>query len=82
MLTRDSAILTLTIVGAILGVVLVQFALLPASWQEYKGVVTVAASVVAAVSGVLRTSPLAGAQTPLSESRPAFGGLLKLHDKD
>lgn len=81
MLTRDSWILTLTIIGAVLGVVLTQFDVLPANWQPYKGLVTIVASVVGVIAGILRTSPLAGENTPHADSYPALGGLLKLHDK-
>jgi len=82
MLTRDSWILTLTIIGAVLGVVVAQFDVLPAGWQGYKGLVTVLASVVGVVAGILRSSPLAGAKTPLADTRIGWAGLVKLTDKE
>jgi hypothetical protein len=80
-LTRDSWILTLTILGAVLGVILAQFDVLPASWQPYKGALTILSSVVGVIAGILRTSPLAGVRTPTAETKPGLMGLVKLSDK-
>lgn len=82
MLTRDSWILTLTILGAVLGVILAQFDLLPATWQPYKGALTILSSVVGVIAGILRTSPLAGHSTAVANTRLALGGLVKMTDKE
>ena len=56
-LSRDSAILWVGLVTGIVGVFAANLDLFP---DEWKGYITVASSVLAAVSGWLKTSPLPG----------------------
>jgi len=81
MITRDSWILMLTIIGAVLGVIVAQVDLLPLSWQAYKGVLTIILSAIGVIAGILRSSPLAGINTPQKESYAALGGLVRVSDK-
>lgn len=58
MITRDSATLWLGIIGGIVGVLAAQADAFP---PKYKTWITIAASIIAAVSGKLASSPLPGA---------------------
>ena len=78
MLNRDSWILTLTIIGSVLGVILAQFDVLPAGWQQYQGALTILSSIIGVVAGILRTSPLAGNNTPPKMQATALGGLVSI----
>jgi membrane protein implicated in regulation of membrane protease activity len=57
MLTRDSIVLWWGIIAGVVGVIAAQADAFPAEWKPY---ITVLASIVAAVSGKLATSPLPG----------------------
>ena len=57
-LTRDSLVLWLGLATGVVGVLAAQADLFPPEW---KGYITVAASILAAISGWLKTSPLPGA---------------------
>ena len=57
-MTRDSIYLWWGIISGIVGVVAAQADLFP---EKYKAAITVLASIVAAISGKLATSPLPGA---------------------
>jgi len=81
MLTRDSWVLTLTILAAVCGVVLAQFDVLPSGWQQYRGALTIFSSIVGVIASILRSSPLASTTTSGKDSRLVLGGLLKLTDK-
>ena len=59
-MTRDSIVLWLGIIGGILGVLVAQLDALPVS-PEIKSWITIIASLLAAISGKLATSPLPGA---------------------
>ena len=59
-MTRDSIVLWLGIIGGILGVLVAQLDALPVS-PEVKTWITIIASLLAAISGKLATSPLPGA---------------------
>ena len=78
MITRDSWILVLVIVGSIAG----YFATLPNpllwEWAQWMNFVVFVSGLVAAK---LSTSQLAGEKTPIADSRLALGGILKLTDK-
>ena len=78
MLTRDSWVLTLTILAAVCGVVLAQFDVLPSGWQPYRGALTIFSSIVGVIASILRSSPLAATTTPPTDSRLALGGLVTL----
>ena len=57
MITRDSAALWLGIIGGIIGVIAAQADAFPPEWRPY---ITILASIIAAISGKLATSPLPG----------------------
>jgi hypothetical protein len=57
-MTRDSVSLWIGLIGGIMGVVAAQADAFPPEWKPY---ITVLASIIAAVSGKLATSPLPGA---------------------
>ena len=82
MLNRDSWVLTLTILGAVFGVILAQFDVLPTSWQAYRGALTILSSIVGVIAGILRSSPLAGNNTPTANTKLGLGGFVKLTDKE
>jgi len=79
MITRDSWILVLVIVGSIAG----YFATLPNpllwEWAQWMNFVVFVSGLIAAK---LSTSQLAGEKTPIADSRLALGGILKLTDKE
>ena len=78
MITRDSWILVLLLVGSIAG----YFATLPNpltwAWAQWMNCLVVVTGLIAAK---LSTSTLAGEKTPLADSRLALGGILKVTDK-
>lgn len=78
MITRDSWVLVLVIVGSIAG----YFATLPNpltwEWAQWMNCVVFVSGLIAAK---LSTSQLAGEKTPIADSRLALGGILKLTDK-
>lgn len=78
MITRDSWILVLVIVGSVAG----YFATLPNplmwEWAQWMNFVVFVSGLIAAK---LSTSQLAGDRTPTADSRLALGGILKLTDK-
>lgn len=57
MITRDSIILIWGLITGIVGVIAAQANLFPEDWRPF---ITVLASIVAAISGKLATSPLPG----------------------
>jgi ABC-type xylose transport system permease subunit len=57
-MTRDSVSLWVGLIGGIVGVIAAQAEAFPPEWKPY---ITVLASIVAAISGKLATSPLPGA---------------------
>lgn len=57
-ITRDSIILWLGIISGIVGVFAAQADAFPAEWKPY---ITIAASLLATISGKLASSPLPGA---------------------
>ena len=79
MITRDSWILVLVIVGSVAG----YFATLPNpllwEWAQWMNFVVFVSGLIAAK---LSTSQLAGEKTPIADSRLALGGILKLTDKE
>lgn len=79
MITRDSWILVLVIVGSVAG----YFATLPNpllwEWAQWMNFVVFVSGLIAAK---LSTSQLAGDKTPIADSRLALGGILKLTDKE
>lgn len=78
MITRDSWILTLVIVGSIAG----YFSTLPPPWTwPWAQLMNFIVFVSGLVAAKLSTSKLAGENTPTADSRLAFGGILKLTDK-
>lgn len=77
-ITRDSAVLWLGIIGGILTTMAAQADLFPPAWKPW---ITMISAIIAALSGKLASSPLAGETTPAKESRPALLGLVKLSDK-
>lgn len=81
MISRDSWILVLTILAGVLGVILAQVDLLPASWQQYKGLITILLSVVTTIAAILRQSPLAASTTPTRDATTALGGMFRVYDK-
>jgi hypothetical protein len=78
MITRDSWVLILLIVGSIAGYFVTLPNPLTWNWAQWMNFVVVASGLIAAK---LSTSKLAGEKTPLAESRLALGGILKLTDK-
>jgi hypothetical protein len=79
MITRDSWVLVLVIVGSIAG----YFATLPNpllwEWAQWMNFIVFVSGLVAAK---LSTSQLAGENTPHKESYPALGGLVRISDKE
>ena len=57
-LTRDSLILWFGLIGGVITAIAANAGVFPAEWQGY---IQTAATVVAAISGWLKTSPLPGA---------------------
>ena len=78
-ITRDSLVLWLGIIGGVLTALAAQAEMFPARWRPW---ITMAAMILAVVSGKLATSPLASVTTPQSDKRPALGGLFSLTDKE
>jgi hypothetical protein len=78
-LTRDSWVLTLVIIGSIAG----YFATLPNplqwEWAQWMNFIVYVAGLIAAK---LSTSALASHRTPPSESTIALAGFVKLSDKE
>jgi hypothetical protein len=58
MLTRDSAVLWLGIIGGVLTALAAQGEIFPVSWRPY---ITMVSTIIAVISGKLATSPLPGA---------------------
>jgi hypothetical protein len=80
MLTRDSLVWTLGLVAAVLGY-LVTAEKPPTEWG-YMQWLQAGTFVVAWIMGRLSSSPLAGADTHVSRTKIAWGGLVKLTDKE
>lgn len=79
MLTRDSWIWIITFAALLLSH-LITAGKPPTDWT-YNEWLQFLSTFLAGVVGWLSSSPLAGAKTPLAETKPALGGLLKLSDK-
>ena len=80
MLTRDSWLWLLTVLGLLLSHLIVTETP-PTAWT-YSEWLKFLSTFLAGVVGWLSSSPLAGAKTPPKESYPALGGLIRMKDPE
>lgn len=79
MVTRDSLVLLLGILGSLVAY-LVTAATPPTAWS-YAEWLQFTAVLIGIVLAWLRSSPLASSTTPLKDSVDALGGLVKVYDR-
>jgi hypothetical protein len=79
MLTRDSWIWLVGLLAAVVGYLMT--AQKPPTAWSYMEYLQAASFILAYIVGRLSSSPLAGDKTPLAETKPGLGGILKLTDK-
>lgn len=79
MITRDSWIWLIGLAAACVGYLIT--AQKPPTQWSYMEYLQAASFVLAYIVGRLSSSPLAGDETPVADTKLAVGGLLKLTDK-